>query len=72
MIMENRIFRLKEKLAVNKNGTERREELNICQFGLKAGMVDNHSEDDGNLLLLAVVKKVMNGLFLKCTRPQLI
>lgn len=33
-------------------------------------MVDNYCEDDGNLLLLAVVNKVMNGLFLKCAWPQ--
>lgn len=69
--MENRIFRLKGKLAGNWNSTERREELNTCRFGLKVGMVDNHSEDDRNLLLFAVVKKVMNELFLKCAWLQL-
>lgn len=59
MSMENRIFRLKGRLAVNYNGTERREEFNTCEFGLKVGMVDNHCEDE-NLLLLAVVKKRMD------------
>lgn len=49
---------LKTKQALNYNITERRKKLNTCQFCLKVGIVRNHSENDGNLLLFAVVKEV--------------
>lgn len=56
--MENRSFTLQTKQALIYNSTERRKELNTFQFCLKMGMVYNHSENDGNLLLFAVVKEV--------------
>lgn len=55
---------LKTKQALNYNITERSKKLNTCQFCLKVGIVRNHSENDGNLLLFTVVKEVRIQTFL--------